>query len=66
MRPISSFDLNDNNQALLAFNWRNIRPEWQEANRKKWFHYAESDEKKWVQMMRSLAFDGDLFLKYQN
>lgn len=64
IRPISSFELQDEEQKLVAFNWRNVKPQWQDDNREDWYRYTKEDEEAWISRMRSLGFSGDLFLRY--
>ena len=64
VRPCASFDLTDEEQQLVCFNWRNLRPMWAAENISKSDNYDPADEAEWAEMMVSLGFEGDLFLLY--
>ena len=64
IRPCASFDLTDEDQQRVCFNWRNLRPLWAGDNIRKGDIYDQHDEDCWSEMMRELGFEGDLFLLY--
>lgn len=64
VRPCASFDLLDDEQVFVCFNWRNYQPMWGVENMSKQDNYSEEDEKNWVKRMRDLGFEGELYLKY--
>ena len=64
IRPCGSFDLLDDKQLYVCFNWRNYQPLWGVENQEKQDFYTKEDEKLWVKRMRDLGFEGELFLKY--
>lgn len=64
LRPCISFDLSDEAQQKVCFNWRNLFPMWGEDNIEKSDRYDPDDEGDWSDLMRSLGFEGDLFLVY--
>ena len=64
IRPCASFDLNDEEQQLVCFNWRNLRPMWAAENISKSDDYDPADEVDWAYMMRELGYDGELFLLF--
>ena len=64
VRPCASFDLLDDKQVFVCFNWRNYQPMWGVENMSKQDNYSEEDEKNWVKRMRDLGFEGELYLKY--
>ena len=65
IRPCKSFDLTNNNQAKVCFNWRNLQPLWNLDNLKKKDTYSLNDEEKWVKKMRELNYQGDLYLAFE-
>ena len=65
IRPTNSFDLFDNEQCKVCFNFRNLRPLWKEKNNAKRDKYTPLDELAWVERMLSLGYEGELFLKYE-
>ncbi len=65
VRPCDSFDLNDDNQIFVAFNWANFQPLWGEENFDKNNDYSPLDELAWVERMQALGYEGELFLKYE-
>jgi len=42
IRPCASFDLNDKEQVLQCFNWRNLQPMWASENISKGSNYAQT------------------------
>jgi hypothetical protein len=42
IRPCASFDLNDKEQVLQCFNWRNLQPMWASENISKGSNYAQA------------------------
>ena len=64
VRPCALFDLTEEEQQKVCFNWRNLQPMWSKENQSKGKIYTEEDEKIWVKRMRDLGFEGELFLKY--
>ena len=65
IRPCASFDLNDKDQWMVCFNWRNLQPLWQSENTRKQDNYTPLNETEWVERMISLGYEGELFLKYE-
>ena len=65
IRPCASCDLNDEEQQLVCFNWRNLRPMWAAENISKSDDYDPADEVDWAYMMRELEYDGELFLLFE-
>lgn len=65
IRPCASFDLTDEEQQLVCFNWRNLRPMWGTDNISKSDNYDPADEEDWAYMMRELGFSGQLFLIFE-
>tara|TARA_E500000331_G_C17135468_1_gene660262 strand:- start:16 stop:963 length:948 start_codon:yes stop_codon:yes gene_type:complete len=66
IRPCESFDLTDEEEVLVCFNWRNFRPLWSTENISKNNRYEKEDELNWSNRMRSLGYEGELFLLYIN
>ena len=64
IRPISTFDLLNEEQRKLCFNYANLQPIWKEDNRNKRDSYCLNDEFKWVHVMRESGYEGELFTKY--
>ena len=65
IRPCSSFNLSEDKQQYVCFNWRNLRPLWWDKNINKKDKYDQTDETKWTKLMRDLRFKGDLFLLFK-
>lgn len=65
IRPCASFDLTNEKQQLVCFNWRNLRPMWESENITKSDNYDPSDEVEWAYTMRELGFEGELFLLFE-
>ncbi len=65
IRPVSSFNLQIEEQQFVCFNYRNTQPMSKDLNIKKADSYKEKDEIAWVKRMRDLGYEGDLFLKYK-
>jgi len=42
IRPCASFDLNDKEQVIQCFNWRNLQPMWASENCSKGSNYAQT------------------------
>ena len=64
IRPCESFDFNDINQVFTCFNWRNFQPLWWKKNIAKSDTYEPNDEIAWEERMRSLDYEGELYLIY--
>ena len=56
---------NDEEQQLVCFNWRNLRPMWAAENISKSDDYDPADEVDWAYMTRELGYDGELFLLFE-
>tara|TARA_A100000164_G_C21742223_1_gene692855 strand:- start:104 stop:862 length:759 start_codon:yes stop_codon:yes gene_type:complete len=66
LRPCSTFEFdNDNEQLKVCFNWRNLRPLWKRDNEYKSDNYDKEDEIIWIERMRSLGYEGELYLKFK-
>jgi predicted nucleic acid-binding Zn-ribbon protein len=65
IRPCASFDLTDEEQQIVCFNWRNLRPMWAAENISKSDNYDPADEVDWAFMMRELGHEGELFLLFE-
>ena len=65
VRPCNSFDLSDEGQQQVCFNWRNLLPLWGEENQIKADRYEPNDETEWVEIMLGLGYEGELFLKFE-
>ena len=61
IRPSASFDLQDTEQQKTCNNWRNLLPMWAADNISKGDHYSFEDELEWLDYMRELGFEGELF-----
>jgi len=64
IRPCSSFNLTEENQRYVCFNWRNLRPIWWKENISKNDKYDLIDEMAWEESMRSLDYEGELYKIY--
>ena len=64
VRPCALFDLKEEGQQKVCFNWRNLRPMWGKENQSKRDIYTAEDEEKWVRRMRDFGYKGELFLKF--
>ena len=64
IRPCASFNLVEEEQQKVCFNWRNLYPLWKKDNRSKSASYKKNDEIKWAKIMIDFGFKGNLFLKY--
>jgi hypothetical protein len=64
IRPCASFDLTDENQVRVCFNWRNLQPLNGTENKSKQDRYDAEDEKAWIVVMRKLGYNGELFTLY--
>ncbi len=60
----SGFDLDDERQKRICFNWRNLAPLWGEENIAKSYRYELEDEAEWREYMKLLGYEGELFLEY--
>ena len=65
IRPISSFDLTDQEQQKACFNWRNRQPLWGLENLEKSDEYEPHHEVEWARKMRELGYNGELFLLFE-
>tara|TARA_Y100001968_G_scaffold127435_1_gene116339 strand:- start:81 stop:794 length:714 start_codon:yes stop_codon:yes gene_type:complete len=65
IRPCNSFDLFNESEIEVCFNWRNLRPLCGKENLQKQDTYTPLDEVAWVERMLSLGYEGELFLKYE-
>lgn len=65
IRPISSFDLTDEEQQKICFNWRNRQPLWGSENLAKSDIYEPHNEVEWGSRMRELGYEGELFLLFE-
>ena len=65
VRPCASFDLTDEVQAKVCFNWRNLKPLGESENKSKKDFYEPHDEVEWARRMRELGYDGELFLLFE-
>lgn len=61
IRPLSSFAISERKQQLVAFNWRNLQPKWMICHALDNSRYDPASEADWMQNMRKLGFDGELF-----
>ena len=64
IRPSCTFNLLNDEERKVCFNYRNIQPLWSTSNNSKQGAYTEQDELLWEQHMENLGFDGFLFLKH--
>jgi hypothetical protein len=64
IRPCTSFDLKEEDQQRVCFNWRNLRPIWARENLIKKDLYEPGDELSWIQHMLNYGFTGNLFLMH--
>ena len=64
-RPCASCDLNDEEQQLVCFNWRNLAPLDSFENYSKGDNYEPHDEAAWSYLMRELGYEGELFLLFE-
>jgi hypothetical protein len=66
VRPVMSFRDKHIDTELevqqVAFNWRNYQPLWGADNQSKNDNWTPDMEKSWVELMRSLGWEGELFL----
>ena len=65
VRPCASFDLTDDAQAKVCFNWRNMKPLGEFENKSKKDSYEPHNEVEWAYMMRELGYEGELFLLFE-
>lgn len=65
IRPCASFDLTEDEQARLCFNWRNLAPLYAKENFSKSDSYEHHHEVEWARRMRELGYDGELFLLFE-
>lgn len=66
IRPCSSFDLMVVEQQKVCFNWRNLQLLEARENCSKGGQWTIETEVKWIQRMRSMGFEGDLFLVFHD
>ena len=64
VRPCMSFDMEDEAQQYVCFNWRNMRPLSAFDNISKKDSYSKDEELAWAERMRDLGFEGELYLRY--
>ncbi len=64
IRPCVSFDMSDESQRFVCFNWRNLSPLWGGENMSKNNRYEPEGEIAWVAWMRDLGYTGDLYLRF--
>jgi len=64
IRPCSSFDLMVVEQQKVCFNWRNLQLLEARENCSKGNKWTVEMEVEWIQRMRSMDFEGDLFLVF--
>ena len=64
IRPCESFNLQNEEEQMVCFNWRNLQPLWASENQQKLDKYTKEDEKVWVKRMKDLGFKGELFTLY--
>lgn len=64
IRPCISFDMSDENEQYVCFNWRNLSPLWGSENLSKNDRYEPEDEIAWAAWMRELGYEGDLYLRF--
>jgi len=65
IRPCNSFNLRDENQQKVAFNWRNLKPIWGYENMSKNDQWNKRMENDWKENMKKLGWKGDLYLIYK-
>ena len=69
VRPIMSFKNKDIDLKIevqeVAFNWRNYQPLWGKENMSKNDNWTPDMEQAWVERMRSLGYEGELFLCFE-
>ena len=58
-----SFDLLNEEQLKVCFNYRNFQPLWSTRNSAKSDDFSLQDELLWVKHMKKLGFEGELFIK---
>ena len=64
IRPCESFNLQNEEEQIVCFNWRNLQPLWASENHQKLDKYTKEDEEVWIKRMRDLGFEGELFTLY--
>ena len=64
IRPCNSFNMSEEKQQYICFNWRNLRPLWWEENINKKDKYDFFDEIAWEERMRNFGYEGELYLIY--
>ena len=64
VRPCESFNLQNEDEQMVCFNWRNLQPLWASENQQKLDKYNEEDENLWIKRMRELGYEGSLFPIY--
>ena len=65
IRPCSSFDLTNDEQVHVCFNWRNLQPMNGRENMSKQDKYDSDDEAVWIRRMNILGYEGELFHLYR-
>jgi hypothetical protein len=69
VRPVMSFrDKNIDTDLMVqqvAFNWRNYQPLWGDQNQSKNDNWTPQMEADWVERMRSLGWEGNLFTCFE-
>jgi len=69
VRPVMSFKDKDIDLKIevqeVAFNWRNYQPLWGKENMSKNDNWTRDMEQAWVERMRSLGWEGELFLCFE-
>ena len=70
VRPVMSFKDKDIDLKIevqeVAFNWRNYQPLWSKENMSKNDNWTRDMEQAWVGRMRSLGWEGELFLCFED
>jgi len=61
IRPCASFDLTNENEIMVCFNWRNLQPMDSRENLSKQDKYSKENEMAWIKVMRDLGYEGELF-----
>ena len=64
VRPCASFDLTDPDQQAICFNWRNLQLLPAKENIAKADIWTEDMEKDWVDRMRLMGLECELFKRY--
>ena len=64
IRPCASFDLADPDQQVTCFNWRNLQLLPAKENIAKGSTWTKKMEEDWIDRMRLMGFEGELFERY--